>query len=232
MTFSKSKDYRLLEEVVLSKEDITDIALKRHFMQQLYVDTHKDLTIDDCMGLPLPYLLGFDEVFLHYKKGEGKFKKGFATAYQKVNQNDPWFYCHFLGDPVMPGSQGQDILFQLAAIWATARGEMIGRPRALAGTFDFTGQILPTSDRVFYRIEVKKMLKKQGMLFFEGTVAVDQEENIIYRFTDCRMGFFSKENLGISQRAFDYYHPEWHKIKERINQYIDESRKFYERERT
>lgn len=232
MREANHQDYRLLQEVQLNKKDIEDIALKQHFMQDLYVEKHDNLTIDDCMGLPLPYLLGFDQVYLNYQKGQGAFKKGFAKAQQKITQNDPWFYCHFLGDPVMPGSQGQDIIFQLAAIWGTARGEMIGRPRALNGSFEFSGQILPSSRDVFYQIEVKKVLKNKGLLFFEGTVAVDKESNIIYEFKNCKIGFFSKENLGIHQRAFDYYKPDWKKVESRITNYIYESKKFYERERT
>ncbi len=229
MIFPEGKDYRLLEEVLLDRQDIEQIALKQHPMQQLYVEQHPQFTLDDCMGLPLPYLLGFDAVYLNYTKGKGKFKKGFATAQQTVRQNDPWFYCHFLGDPVMPGSQGQDILFQLAAIWATARGEMLGRPRALCGSFDFSGQILPTSTSVFYQVEIQKMLKKQGMIFFEGTVAVDDPENIIYRFSNCRMGFYNKENLGIHQRAHQYYHPNWVQVKQNLLHYIDASKDFYDR---
>lgn len=226
------KDFADMEEIHLNKSDIHDLSLKQHAFQKQYLETHPNLTVDDCMGLPLPYLRGFDNVYLNYQKGIGAFKKGFATAVHEVSQNDPWFYCHFLGDPVMPGSQGQDILYQLAATWATFSGQIIGRPRALAGTFDFIGQILPTSKKVFYRIDVKKMLKKRGMLFFEGTIAVDNEQNIIYRFTDCRMGFFSKENLGIQGRSFEYYQPDWETIKYTINEHIELSQKFYDRERT
>lgn len=222
------KDYRFMDEIFLGKEDIEALTLKTHPLQAWFVDQHPGLSFDDCFSLPLPYLRGFDEALLSYKK-EGIFQKGFATASFETSVNDPWFYCHFLGDPVMPGSQGQDLVFQLAGIWATLRAEVIGRPRALEGNFNFHGQILPTAKKIFYRMDVKRSLKKLNLLFFEGSVAVDDPDNIIYDFKDCKIGFFTKEQLGIEQRATTYYQPNWERLKETMLHAIDQSKNYYDR---
>lgn len=224
----KDKDYRYMDEVYLNLLEIEEIMLKIHPMQMLFVDQNKDLGYDDVFSLPLSYLHGFNKARVSYKKN-GKYNKGFATASYDASQNDPWFYCHFLGDPVMPGSQGQDIIFQLAGLWASLRLEVIGRPRALEGNFNFHGQVFPTSKKVFYRMDVKRKLKKQNLLFFDGTVAVDDPDNIIYDFDNCKIGFFTKEQLGITQSANKYYQPDWNCVKENIQQAIDESKNYYDR---
>ncbi|MBI1223489.1 MAG: hypothetical protein GC180_12875 [Bacteroidetes bacterium] len=222
------KDYRMMDEIILGKSEIEELSLKAHPLQAWFVEAHPEISFDDCFSLPLPYLRGFHDAFLCYKK-EGAHSKGFATASFETSLHDPWFYCHFPGDPVMPGSQGQDLIFQLAGLWATLRAEVIGRPRALEGNFNFHGQILPTSKKIFYRMDVKRSLKKLNLLFFDGTVAVDDPDNIIYDFHDCKIGFFTKEQLGIHQRANEYYQPDWNHLKETMNDAIDQSKNYYDR---
>jgi 3-hydroxyacyl-[acyl-carrier protein] dehydratase / trans-2-decenoyl-[acyl-carrier protein] isomerase len=221
------KDYRVMDEVHMNKHDLEVITMKKHPLQAWHVDRHEALTFDDCFALPLPYIAGIDDAYLCYRS-EGKHGKGYATATYEIGQNDPWFYCHFLGDPVMPGSQGQDIIFQLAGLWSTVRCEITGRPRALEGNFNFHGQVLPTSKKVFYRIDAKRFLKKMNLLFFEGTVAVDDPENIIYEFENCKIGFFTKEQLGINKRAKEYYQPDWELLKKKFNDFIELSRNYYD----
>ena len=126
----------------------------------------------------------------------------------------------------MPGSQGQDVIFQLAGLWSMAKSEMIGKPRALAGDFNFSGQILPTNKKVFYRIDIQRFLKKKKILFFKGSIAVDQPDNFIYEFENCKLGFYSGEELGITQRSFEYYQPDWEKVKTYINNYIEQAKSF------
>jgi len=228
MEIPKEIDYRIMEEVSLNRQDLEVITLKQHPLQALHINKHDALTFDDCFALPLPYMAGIDDAFLSYRKN-GRYNKGFATACYEISQNDPWFYCHFLGDPVMPGSQGQDIVFQLAGLWATVRCEITGRPRALEGNFNFHGQILPTSKKVFYRIDIKRSLKKMNLLFFDGTVAVDEPDNIIYEFENCKIGFFTKEQLGINQRAKEYYQPDWASLKQQFIDYINQSKTYYDK---
>jgi 3-hydroxyacyl-[acyl-carrier protein] dehydratase/trans-2-decenoyl-[acyl-carrier protein] isomerase len=228
MILPPDKNYPEMEEIYLDSEDVELMSQKAHPIQHYMVSQTDGTTLDDATGLPLPYLKGFEEAYLNFKKGDGKFKRGYATAVHTVSQNDPWFYAHFLGDPVMPGSQGQDIVFQLAGIYAAIRLELKGRARALGGNFSFQGQILPNAKKIFYRIDIRKKLIQKNLLMFEGSIAVDEPVNIIYEFQDCRIGFYQKEELGITERGHQYYHPNWEVLQENMKQYIETSKRFYE----
>ena len=224
----KEKDYRGKSEIHLNTKDIEGYATKSHPMQKWLMSQHKDKSSDECSGLPLPYILALSDAYLNYEKGQGKYKKGFATATYTISQEDPWFYCHFLGDPVMPGSQGQDAIFQLAGLWTMAKSEFLARSRALGGDFNFFGQILPYNHTVFYRIDIQRFLKKKRLLFFTGYIAVDEPDNIIYEFENCKMGFYTQEELGIRGNSSEYYQPDWQKVKNHINHYIELAKSFYE----
>ena len=109
---------------------------------------------------------------------------------------DLWFFdCHFPGDPVMPGCLGLDAMCQLVGFFLGWRGNP-GRGRALgSGEVKFTGQILPTSQRVTYKIEMKRVIERKLVMgIADGSVAVDGRE--IYTATDLRVGLFqSTENF-------------------------------------
>ncbi|MEO1259517.1 MAG: hypothetical protein AAFZ15_12000 [Bacteroidota bacterium] len=228
MIFSAGKDYRNSTKIHLPPDEIEAIGLKQHPMQIWLLSEHPEFTRDDCFGLPIPYIRAINEAFISFEKGEGKYGKGYATASYTIRQEDPWFVCHFLGDPVMPGSQGQDVIFQLAGLWSTIRCNIVGRPRALAGQFNFFGQILPSNSKVFYRIDIQRFLKKKRILFFSGSIAVDDESNTIYHFENCKMGFYLKEELNIHQKSTAYYQPDWQKIEAEQKQYIQQSKAFYD----
>ncbi|MDB2313904.1 3-hydroxyacyl-[acyl-carrier-protein] dehydratase FabA, partial [Luminiphilus sp.] len=63
------------------------------------------------------------------------------------------------------------------------------------GEVKFTGQILPTSQRVTYKIEMKRVIERKLVMgIADGSVAVDGRE--IYTATDLRVGLFqSTENF-------------------------------------
>jgi 3-hydroxyacyl-[acyl-carrier protein] dehydratase/trans-2-decenoyl-[acyl-carrier protein] isomerase len=103
---------------------------------------------------------------------------------------DLWFFdCHFPGDPVMPGCLGLDAMWQLVGFFLGWRGNP-GRGRALgSGEVKFTGQILPTSKLVTYKIEMKRVIERKLVMgIADGFVSVDGRE--IYTATDLRVGLF------------------------------------------
>ena len=103
---------------------------------------------------------------------------------------DLWFFdCHFPGDPVMPGCLGLDAMWQLVGFFLGWRGNP-GRGRALgSGEVKFTGQILPTSKLVTYKIEMKRVIERKLVMgIADGSVCVDGRE--IYTATDLRVGLF------------------------------------------
>ena len=144
--------------------------------------------------LPIDNMLMLDRITEINSDG-GKAGKGLILAELDIHK-DLWFFdCHFPGDPVMPGCLGLDAMWQLVGFFLGWRGNP-GRGRALgSGEVKFTGQILPTSKLVTYKIEMKRVIERKLVMgIADGSVSVDGRE--IYTATDLRVGLFqSTENF-------------------------------------
>lgn len=119
----------------------------------------------------------------------GEYGKGEVTAELDITP-DLWFFdCHFKNDPVMPGCLGLDAMWQLVGFFLGWKGNP-GRGRALgAGEIKFTGQILPSSSKVVYQLDLKRVIERKLVMgIADGTVAVDGE--VIYTAKDLRVGLF------------------------------------------
>ena len=141
--------------------------------------------------LPLPPMLMFDRISQISETG-GAHGKGLIVAELQVQGNPrlDWFFdCHFKGDPVMPGCLGLDALWQLVGFYlgwlgATGRGRALG-----VGEVKFTNMVLPTTKKVEYVIDLKRViLRKLKLGIADGTVKADGET--IYQATDLRVGLF------------------------------------------
>ncbi|MEM7672621.1 MAG: hypothetical protein AAF212_04700, partial [Verrucomicrobiota bacterium] len=168
--------------IELDKEDILLLQEKRHPVQEEALKDLPEGNKEDLFALPLPFMAAVQTAKSFYAKGTGKYGKGYAEGQWKVDPNDPWFWCHFVRDPVMPGSLGTDGLFQLAGIWRTFTRKIQGRPRALEGKFTYDGQIFPDAHCVYYRVDISRFLKNRRLMQFDGQIAVDDPENVIYRY--------------------------------------------------
>ena len=139
--------------------------------------------------LPLPPMLMFDRITCITDEG-GAFGKGYVEAELDVRP-DLWFFkCHFEGDPVMPGCLGLDAMWQLVGYFLCWMGGQ-GRGRALGcGEVKFTGQVLPTAQRVTYRIDMRRViLRKLIMGIGEGVMSVDGRQ--IYTASELKVGLFA-----------------------------------------
>ncbi len=105
--------------------------------------------------LPLPPMLMFDRIISIKDKG-GKYNHGQIIAELDLKE-DLWFFdCHFEGDPVMSGCLVLDAMWQLLGFFLGWKGGL-GKGRALgAGEVKFSGQVLPTSKKITYIIDLKK----------------------------------------------------------------------------
>lgn len=155
----------------------------------LIASGHGDLFGRTNARLPKPNMLMFDRIALITDEG-GKYGKGEIKAELDINP-DLWFFeCHFEGDPVMPGCLGLDAMWQLVGFHLCWQG-LLGRGRALGvGKVKFTGQVLPTSKKVTYQIDIKRVIaRKLNMAIADGSMSVDGRE--IYTAEDLRVGLFS-----------------------------------------
>ncbi len=139
--------------------------------------------------LPVPNMLMIDRIS-HISDEGGEFGKGEIIAELDIRP-DLWFFeCHFPGDPVMPGCLGLDAMWQLVGFYLGWRGNP-GKGRALgAGEVKFTGQILPSAQKVTYHIHFKRVIERQLVMgIANGSVAVDGKP--IYSAHDLRVGLFT-----------------------------------------
>jgi 3-hydroxyacyl-[acyl-carrier protein] dehydratase / trans-2-decenoyl-[acyl-carrier protein] isomerase len=141
--------------------------------------------------LPLPPMLMFDRI-AHISDTGGAHGKGQIVAELRV-QGSPsldWvFKCHFEGDPVMPGCLGLDALWQLTGFYLGWMGAP-GRGRALGvGEVTFSGMVLPTTKKVEYVIDLKRViLRKLKLAMADGVMKADGE--VIYKAVDLKVGLF------------------------------------------
>ncbi|MFC0180767.1 bifunctional 3-hydroxydecanoyl-ACP dehydratase/trans-2-decenoyl-ACP isomerase [Thorsellia kenyensis] len=141
-------------------------------------------------GPPLPSgnMLMMDRIIEMNETG-GHFDKGFIEAELDINP-DLWFFdCHFVNDPVMPGCLGLDAMWQLVGFYLGWLGGE-GKGRALGvGEVKFTGQILPSSKKVTYKIHFKRVINRRLIMgIADGEVFVDGK--LIYQATDLKVGLF------------------------------------------
>ena len=139
--------------------------------------------------LPSPNMLMIDRITTINDDG-GQYKKGKIIAELDINPKLWFFECHFPGDPVMPGCLGLDAMWQLVGFYLAWRDNP-GRGRALGvGEVKFSGQVLPTAQKVTYQIDIKRMITRGVVLgIADGIMSVDERE--IYRAKDLRVGLFT-----------------------------------------
>ena len=143
--------------------------------------------------LPLPPMLMFDRIVSITDEG-GKHNHGQIIAELDLTE-DLWFFgCHFQGDPVMPGCLGLDAMWQLLGFFLGWKGGL-GKGRALgAGEVKFSGQVLHTSKRITYNIDLKRVImRKLVMGIADASMSVDGR--LIYQANDLKVGLFVKTDI-------------------------------------
>ena len=139
--------------------------------------------------LPSPPMLMFDRI-TEIRENIGEFKKGIIKAELDI-KDELWFFdCHFKEDPVMPGCLGLDAMWQLVGFYLGWLGNP-GRGRALGvNSVKFTGEVLKNVKMAFYKIDMKRILVKEGTTvgLANGILLADGKK--IYSAENLKVGLF------------------------------------------
>ena len=143
--------------------------------------------------LPAPPMLMMDRITMISDTG-GSYNKGLVQAELDVHPEQWFFQCHFLGDPVMPGSLGLDALWQLVGFYLGWAGGQ-GKGRALGvGEVKFSGQVKPRCKVITYKIDLKKVIMRRRVLGI-GDGVLEADGTPIYEAKDLMVGLFDAKDL-------------------------------------
>ena len=139
--------------------------------------------------LPLPPMLMFDRITT-IKENEGKFNRGLIEAELDIKEKMWFFDCHFKEDPVMPGCLGLDAMWQLVGFFLGWIGEP-GKGRALGvNSVKFTGEVLTNTKIARYKVDMKRLMKRQGSVVGLANGILYADDKLIYEAENLKVGLF------------------------------------------
>ena len=139
--------------------------------------------------LPSPPMLMFDRI-TNIQDNKGIYNKGLVEAELDIKKKMWFFDCHFKDDPVMPGCLGLDAMWQLVGFFLGWKGEP-GKGRALGvNSVKFTGEVLINAKIAYYKVNMKRILKKEGAVVGLADGNLFSDGKLIYEAENLKVGLF------------------------------------------
>jgi len=139
--------------------------------------------------LPSPPMLMFNRI-TNIQDNKGIYNKGLIEAELDIKEKMWFFDCHFKEDPVMPGCLGLDAMWQLVGFFLGWKGEP-GKGRALGvNTVKFTGEVLISAKIAKYKVDMKRILKKESTVVGLADGSLYSDNKLIYEAENLKVGLF------------------------------------------
>ncbi|MBW2143303.1 MAG: type I polyketide synthase, partial [Deltaproteobacteria bacterium] len=155
------QDFVPMDVASYSKHQIN--TLRSGDLAGCFGPSFEDLGLTNPLRIPGGRMALVDRV-VHLDPGGGRFGLGIIRAVADIHADDWFLTCHFIDDPVMPGTLMYECclhtlrIFLLRMGWVGEQDTVVCGPvPGVAGRLKCRGQVIETTQKVTYEISIKEL---------------------------------------------------------------------------